>query len=702
MNNNVFMVLITASLHASWELSDSVSVSCRVPAKSRVCIEIDTDSGKLSIIPAQTTGKLTAKARQAIAFSPSWLTIALEDKFASLNASRQDSYADVILNARDPVVDEVAFTVAHLPVEVINSKGFYPEVITENALGVYRADSALEYVEIIDSGSAASGGDYFSTTRYRVKKTGVTEDYTLPRDFYYWFVVHPKLQGELPTYVMPDDPNPAAPPQGKFWRTYFLTNRSGNTGSILDSLKGVSFLWANKVNSIAENGALGRLSQWCNSVLPWGGGTPQYRWPQPVYIYNQHKGTCSEHGWFANAAARSALIPVTLTKAPRFDHKWNEFYCGGRWIDWEPINGWIARVDEPSHADDYWADPAKPPLNGCFNWRGDGFIWGTTEHYSKVCTLSVSVADAAGFPVDGARITVDAEGVPGNFLMAGWTGSDGKCGFLLGDGVPYFTASVKSAAGDIAAVTVITNSVAGKRYDWPVRVAGTLPKVNAYQVDLPVEPEKDAAYRIEFSLDAGREIVYGRHEYSLYGYSFPCTFSDERSGGSVDFYICNRENFSACTSGAGFKAVVLKAYTAAADSFVTIPAGDGRWYAVVSADRKTTNTSIAKLSMLLYRQNRSAVRPTVEERNDNQGIIKVDVKGSLLRCYFPQTARGRVKALLFDALGKPVAVLYEGAAEMSLPPVTFDLHSIHPGIYFFKLLYERQSFSSKIVVVNTR
>ncbi|MBN1577549.1 MAG: hypothetical protein JW913_13405 [Chitinispirillaceae bacterium] len=698
MKNLFFAFCLTGVLYAQWQPLDSLSSICRVPAKSRVHFVIDRNSGIITAIPSPSTQALTAKALQAIARSPRWLAVALEDRFAGMSAARQDSYAATILDARDPYVDEVAFTIAHLSVEVLNNKSFYADIITENAQGVYCADSVLEYVEIIDSGSAATGGDYYSTTRYRVKKDGATEAYTLPRDIYYWFVVHPKLQGELPAYISPDDPNPTAPPAGKFWRTFFWSHRENGCGSIEDTMKGITFLWANKINSPAENGALGRLSLWCNRVLPWGGGTPQYRWPQPVYIYSQHCGTCSEHSWFANAAARTALIPVTLTKAPRFDHKWNEFFCG-RWIDWEPINGWIDRIDEPSHANDYWSDPAKSPLNGCFNWRGDGYIWGTTERYSPVCTLSVSVADSRGAPVDGARITIDADGVPGNFLMTGWTGSDGRCCFLLGDEVPSFTAAVKSALGDVARTTVISNSLPGKRYDWSPKVAGTVSATEVRRQIIPHDSAAGGEYRIVYTVDARREFVYGKHEYSLFGYSFPCTFSDERGTGALDLRICDSVNFSAFTAGKPFDAAVIMKSAVSADSFLTLPQGNGPWYLVLSGETKTTVTSVAEVTVRLLRRNMAGGALRRRENDGRTPSFSLHAAGALLSIDYALPEKERLMVRLHTARGGLVAVLCDGKAGRTDGTLRFDLHGMTPGVYCCRVSAAGVSRSSLVCIV---
>ena len=91
-----------------------------------------------------------------------------------MDSAAQDLYAGVILGAADPVVDEIAFVIAHTAPEVLQSAGFHTEVLTENAQDVYANDAYLDYVDIVDYGSAAAGGDYYSTSRYCTAAAGET------------------------------------------------------------------------------------------------------------------------------------------------------------------------------------------------------------------------------------------------------------------------------------------------------------------------------------------------------------------------------------------------------------------------------------------------------------------------------------------------------------------------------------------------
>ncbi|MBN1601062.1 MAG: transglutaminase domain-containing protein [Chitinispirillaceae bacterium] len=676
----VFLLVSISSLYAGWVTVDSTVETVRVPVKNHCCWIINSaDDYVGSSVQVHGSG-LVKNAERAVAIAPEWQRMALIDKLISLPEALQETYARIITDAKDPYIDEIAFTIAHLPLEVINSKGFYPELIRENVLQVYRADSVLEYVSIIDSGNSGSDRNYFSTTSYNVIEKGSVVKHVLPRDIYYWYVVFPKLQGELPAYINKNSPNPTSPSQGKFWRTYLWDYRESGYNALCDTMKGITFLWANKVNSVAENGALGRLSQWCNLIMPWGGGFPEYRWPQPVYLYHQHKGTCSEHGWFASAAARTVLIPVTLTKASRYDHKWNEFYDGGRWIDWEPINGWIDRMNEPSHANDYWADPSKGPLNGCFNWRGDGFIQGTTEHYTPVCTLDVNVKDSKGLPVDGARITIDADGAPGNFLLAGWTGSDGFCRFLLGDDIPVFTGEIQSRRGTKNKTSIIKGSVAGKRYLWDPILTGSSEKLK-YQI-VNQQIDNDKSVMITFSLDAQKEFVYGKNEYALFNHSFPCTFTDERKTGCIDLFICNSSNYEKYSRGELFEVVLMKKRIAKTDSFIAVPDDKQLWYVVVSSDEKANVTGIVDASVHLKRNRETAVAYSHQPIHSNISVSYEKHKIRLKTCFIKKQ---NLKVKIFTTMGKPVKTLFCGLSGIGPQEQFFLIDNMASGVYYCRV-----------------
>ncbi|MFC1799905.1 hypothetical protein ACFL2Z_03235 [Candidatus Eisenbacteria bacterium] len=195
---------------SDWVLIDVDSFDFYIPVGEAGVIRFEGAGDSLAII--SPPDPLTALARQAIDYAPEWLALELKDSFARLTTDIQDLFAGVILGSVDPYVDEIAFVVAHTAPDVLRKPTFYTGMLTENAEDVYAHDPFLDYVDIVDYGSAAMGGDYYSTVLYRTAESGDTVEIELDRDRYYWDIVHPKITDEFPTYIDPATGAAAAPP----------------------------------------------------------------------------------------------------------------------------------------------------------------------------------------------------------------------------------------------------------------------------------------------------------------------------------------------------------------------------------------------------------------------------------------------------------------------------------------------------------
>ena len=404
-----------------------------------------------SVVPSNTTlsdtlppTSLTADAWAAVDKAPTWLQDELADAFRFLSTANQDYFAAIINNAVDPYVDEIAFTIAHTPENVLTDANFYSGIITENVEVLYQIDQDLLYADIIDYGDAVSGGDYYSTVRYRViDENGVLFEKEYDRDLYYWFIVHPKLSDELATYINPDAPfmdTPAAPPAGKFWRRYIYDSSDPNPNappenwlSLGEMLAGCQTLWNSKSNTEgAANGAIGIVSQWMDTVMRYDLPPSGERSIQPVRILHNHCGRCGEQQDLLAAAGRTALIPSVCSSAWANDHVWAEFFENDKWRLWDCSGGGSAVIDPPTYYD-HWAFGG---VSGVMDWRGDGYVWTVTDKYTPYAVLVARALDRNGRPVDGARImtaTFFNDGVSLVILVWGYTDSRGECSFLLGD-----------------------------------------------------------------------------------------------------------------------------------------------------------------------------------------------------------------------------------------------------------------------------
>ncbi len=577
---------------AAWALVDSFSARVTIPAGKR--FDIACSQMKEKLIPGVPIEPLTAKAEQAIARAPRWLRDALADNLRRLAApALQDRFAQLILDETDPYVDEVAFCVAHLPVQVLTSGSFDPSLLPLNARLIYQYDQSLDYVQIVDTGTSADE-DYFTTARYTVADTaGAISTIELPRDMYYWYVVQPKLSDEIPAFIDPSTGSPAPPPAGRFWREFLWSANDAGYPLLKDKLQGIGAAWQARVNEdSARNGAIGMVSRWVKTVMQFGAGAE--RPIQPVRIYRLHKGNCGEWADISDAAARTALIPCTNSDAPGDDHTWNEFWFG-RWIHWEPTNVFL---DSPRSYENWgWV------LGAVDNWRGDSWYDRATARYTPSCTLRVHVGDAADHPVDGARVTIAAHfrARDSSAIMIStfaYTDANGDALLSLGDGKKIYL-RVDGSAGSVPSqqnqvIQVIDNSAANGQYTWSTKLPGTL-ALPAPQSPPPIYAPVNQ-YRLDVSLSVPNEIMYGRNIYD----AARSEFSNPAPGGNVTAFLLDEENYARYLAGQSFAAGRVESNVSSTGFSFLLPTRSD-WHLVLSNEEKAANKQAVEARVLLAR-----------------------------------------------------------------------------------------------------
>lgn len=402
--------------------------------------------------------------------------------------TRMIEYANLINSVPDYMVDELAFSIANTATGSLMHSKAYPDVYKNNTEALYYNDKFIDYADILDLGNFSSG-DYYSTLRYWVNESGARVEYTLPRNIYYWFVVHPRVSYELPTFI---DPNVVAnthqgaapPPAGKFWRWYLFNENdtawppdppSGvkypkDEGPPLmkEKVAGVTTMW-NATVYIAPSGydnsgtnnqrpwdygdhAVEKVSHWVSLTLALNaqedndGNRPR----QAVRIAHEHNGNCGELHDLGTAALRAALIPAIGMCSITEDHCWNEFWH----------KGW-------HHLDNYWSNSASIVGNNDYkhytpgwnrDWtaivseNGDSRLVNhiNTYHHPEDFNgdghqdrgnVSIRVLDANGNPVDGAKVSIAGWRYVGGWLSIGdfstYTGPDGIAFFTTSEARQY-------------------------------------------------------------------------------------------------------------------------------------------------------------------------------------------------------------------------------------------------------------------------
>jgi hypothetical protein len=657
--------VISTNINAQqWVLIDSVNFTELVPVgeKCYVSVQSGTNFLDLSLPP----NNLTPDAEAAIDIAPNWLKMDLRDNFRRLDMADQNLYAGIIINAVDPYIDEICFEVAHIAPQTL-AGNMALQVLIENVESLYEIAGYFDYVEIVDY----DGDDYYSTTVYKVLEQGNIEEIELPRDIYYWYIVHPKLHKETPNYIDPNTGNPADPPTGVFWRDFLINHNDTGYPLLRDCLDTCDVFWKCEQNTI-DNGAVGALTRWIQDVMTFQ-SNPHHN--QPVRIYHQHLGTCSVHSYLTSAAARAALIPTAVDVMYSDNHKINEFW-ERRWITWEPVN---TNIDNSGCFENWGWDVAAT-----FNWRGDSFIWETTERYTEVCTLNVNVTDNYGAPVDGARIKIRSNPCVTWGCTAGWTDYNGHKQFYLGDNRTY-TAQVTSSIGNYPATsmeTIITNSGAGIFYNWNVILPGTLPAIDVSTDTMPLNPDDD--YRIVLEYDLPREILYGDT------IDDNNTFSQPTDNGHIDVFICDEDNFNNYTATQSFQAFEIFQGSSGNTVDFVLPGSDS-WYAVFSNEDNLVLTQELYVTAYLYENIATAIpeqdevfsKTTLYPNYPNPFSQSTEIGYQLL-------VSGKVIIKVYNMQGQEIRTLVNEKQETGKHSVIWNGknesgNAVEPGIYFYQL-----------------
>jgi len=180
-------------------------------------------TGTLETVLEEPAGTLTDEAWNAVELAPDWLKVELTAKFARLEAWLQDDYAELMTTAENPLfLDEIAFMIAHTTVYDLTHEYIRPRYLADQAKYLYMAAPLLDYVTLKEYGNPEDGGDFWTTTVYKYTKEGEELEWELPREDYYWWVVHTRLDGEPLHDIRPDTGKFSGYPLGVTYREYYM------------------------------------------------------------------------------------------------------------------------------------------------------------------------------------------------------------------------------------------------------------------------------------------------------------------------------------------------------------------------------------------------------------------------------------------------------------------------------------------------
>lgn len=491
-------------------------------------------------------GLLTIQGQQAIQKSPKWIRAELQNVLEQLPEERQNLWAAEIINAVDPYIDEIAFCIAHSSIQYLNYTQIYPQLMTENAQLLYQIDQDLAYVQIIDHGASQSDENYYSTTKYRrLDSNGNIEEVEIPKEIYYWYVVHPKTSDEIPAYIDEDvvesntdhTNNISDSENGQFWRQSFYYETMGSNPYLSVMLDSCNVVWSQG----AENSdAIHAIQNWINAVMEFNSNSERPH--QPVRIYKKGIGRCGEHGDMTIAATRTALIPCTSIVSASTDHVWNEFWDGG-WHHWEPVNN---DINNPLVYENGWGKV----FGSVFEIRSDGFLTPVTDRYSEGhAVINIQVVDNQDQPIDGASVKL---GINDNgtvrFDMLGYTDLNGLCQFVVGESRHYLV-HVDTPIGSNPSLSsqyleLVDNALNGQTYNFEVEIDSTGHFLDVTTIDVPSDNIDD--FRLHFIVEQTKNITTGFvawDDISILG-ERPLVYRVTDNPGKVNVQFMNLSEFS--------------------------------------------------------------------------------------------------------------------------------------------------------------
>jgi len=629
----------------------------------------------------------------AVERAPDWLRADLINNLNRIGGEWaeffQEFAADVILDADDHIVDEVAFTIAHTASNLLEDGVMDLNLFIDNSETIYESDEYLDYVRIVEHGDFEEG-DYWTTLEYKIKDGDDTTDVEIDREIYYWYVVMPRLSDEMPLYINPANGRQDDPPNGVFWRDFLLNHPDDEYESLRDRLEGVGVMWSNlRNNQTAENGALGLVSSWVGSIMEFDSGNE--RPIQPVRIYALHMGRCGEHSDMRAAAGRAALIPTLCTTAFCDDHTWNEFWGGDRWVHWD------GAIDNPLMYENGWGKVFPVVVN----WRSDSYLWGATEKYSEdISDLTVTVLDRDDQPVDGAEVRLASEYLYGGNSWCAWgyTNCDGQVSFKVGNNRNIYGRAESRCGrypdGGVMEIVGREDNEGGQEFEWTALMWGAVPSISPGEADAVDNPTD------HFRLNVDYELVKESAVGSINWRTNRAEFISGVGTGEIDFMICDARNYRLYIEGEDFEAYINETLHQSGELGLPLPT-DGVWYAIFSNDNCLSNYIELDINATLSYDD-------AEVSISEQPAASVEYRllqnypnpfNAQTRLTYSLPVSSQLSLNVYSSSGQLVTTLFDGVQTAGNHSLLWNAEDVSAGIYFVRMESNRFSDTRKVVLV---
>ncbi len=402
-------------------------------------------------------------------------------------------------------------------------------------------------------------------------------------------------------------------------------------------MQGASYLWDGQHAVLPGErafdpgeGAVARVGWWIASNMTWRVAEMKVyrrdaaleRGEQPARILYNHYGNCGELHFIFGAALRTVLVPTSLVGTSLDDHVWNEFHDTSEWIPFQATwSGGRTRLDDWGVA--YDADTGNTKtISVMVGKRGDGYLENLLgrypvtvdgeglidDDYSRHITLSASVVDAAGAPVDGARVIVISHYYydPTGWYVGTWgvTGPDGTVDITVGEGNDY-AVRVDSPMGTIPPTGGMDRWVS----DWEAEAGLVFDRTFAYDgsggnpvgrvptldvTERPLDPPDGEVLHLGVDVQAGRELSYGVNYLREHSWREPI------GPATVDVMVLTAEEYDLLASGEPFTAGVLERDVSATSLEVALDPGGSDLFVVVANTGRVVNASEVSVELATF------------------------------------------------------------------------------------------------------
>jgi hypothetical protein len=652
---------------------------------------------------------------EALAKAPEWIRLDLENTLSLIPENKQIEYAELINKTNDPYIDEVAFAIAHTSPAFLVSSYCYKELFIQNAMLIYRNDSSLDYVEVVDYGNSGNDENYYTTTKYwRINSEGEKVQVEVPKDIYYWYIVHPKVSDEIPTYVKPSyiECNPdgsnhtlniKSPENGGvFWRDFLFnyTEERLDTHDVYypvlkDELAGCDILW----DDTDENQSAPKIiTAWINDVMDFTSKTERPH--QPVRIYSLHIGRCGEHEDLTNATARTCLIPCRGIATISTDHVWNEFW-DEVWDQWEPVNN--------SYKNRMAYKNRK--YGSVFARRSNGVVDFVTKLYEKtgaVATINLYVNDKNDKPIDGAVVIMFVRNLdnPNSANLDSYTITDneGKAQFIVGTTREFFCriltecGNIPTDPNSVALIKSFPDS--GATYNFSIKAAGEKDIVHYNTINPPADDVEDFVLQTEFTV---QEHVIN---WDVIMDDFNNYYSLFRTGtGKLNFFITDTDNFDCCEQESSFDAVYVIANSVSQTPVIfNVPSEMKAWTAYLNNGYCTRNFNILDATFKLYASPDVRTEEYVTDGVISNYKVLPTPFSDYVNINFTLNEPCQITIDIFNGTGEKVKTIfddYKNSGEYNVQWFGDDLNGnqLSSGIYFYQINTGTQRISNKLVLI---